>query len=487
MTPVLNYSQYVLLLICLHIVPVYAADIVTLQEEPARHLQNASFRHGINFAGDFEVIPRGAWGAPIKREYFDLAAQAGFDHVRIPVRWSSHTGAQPDYKIHPAFFEEVDWLLDEAERAGLSVIINTHHFEELNSEPEHNRAKLLAIWKQVAWRYRNRPHTLAFELNNEPTFVFDEQPALWNNIAEDALQIVRDSNPDRLVIIGPVGYNHPNRLHELTLPDDDNLMATVHVYDPGLFTLQGAPWMTPPPPTGAYWDPLQLTSSNGWQFASWDSTVNPTREGIDIEFHRQYAAFALKRESHHLTQDELDRSLLVVEATADLSVIALCNVWTDVKSSDFLVTQKSTKNHHRLTADLSACGPIYSIALQSDSHQSGAAVILSVRLCNKKDKPQHSCESLLTTQTNFHAQVMHKAGMWAAQHQVPMYLGEFGVYDPPDSPVDQASKLAWIRSLRHAAEYYGIGWAFFEFGNEFGVYNRRKNSLNQAMLDALLR
>ena len=193
------------------------APIVMSPEAP-----QPSLAKGINLAGDFEVEPRGEWGTTIEAHFFDLAVDGGFDHVRVPIRWSAYTGPAPSFLIDETFFAEIDWVLDQAERVGLTAVIDTHHFEELDADPEGNRAQLNAIWAQVGARYANRPATVVFELNNEPTGVFNDQPELWNDILADALAVVRQTNPDRLVIIGPVEFNHPIQLPRLVLPDDPN-------------------------------------------------------------------------------------------------------------------------------------------------------------------------------------------------------------------------------------------------------------------------
>jgi endoglucanase len=62
--------------------------------------------------------------------------------------------------------------------------------------------------------------------------------------------VVRQSNPDRIVVVGPVQWNSARELPRLMLPNDANLVLTVHNYSPFPFTHQGASWITPALPTG---------------------------------------------------------------------------------------------------------------------------------------------------------------------------------------------------------------------------------------------
>jgi endoglucanase len=56
------------------------------------------------------------------------------------------------------------------------------------------------------------------------------------------LKAVRETNPTRPVIVGPGQWNAIRSLPKLELPDDPNLIVTVHYYSPFEFTHQGAEW-----------------------------------------------------------------------------------------------------------------------------------------------------------------------------------------------------------------------------------------------------
>ena len=58
--------------------------------------------------------------------------------------------------------------------------------------------------------------------------------------------MIRPSNPQRQIVIGPVGWNGIGDLPTLELPEDDRrLVVTVHYYSPFQFTHQGAEWAGP--------------------------------------------------------------------------------------------------------------------------------------------------------------------------------------------------------------------------------------------------
>jgi hypothetical protein len=58
--------------------------------------------HGVNLGNMLEAPREGAWGGTIQEDYFPILRQAGFTLIRVPIRWSAHVSAAPDYKIDPA-------------------------------------------------------------------------------------------------------------------------------------------------------------------------------------------------------------------------------------------------------------------------------------------------------------------------------------------------------------------------------------------------
>ena len=111
----------------------------------------------------------------------------------------------------------------------------------MSKDPEGNREKFLAAWRQLSTHFGSQPRDVLFEILNEPNQKLT--PKLWNEYLADALKIIRETNPNRTVVIGPAFWNSIDHLGELELPDNDrNIIVTVHYYKPMSFTHQGAPW-----------------------------------------------------------------------------------------------------------------------------------------------------------------------------------------------------------------------------------------------------
>src|SRR5262249_27218157 len=123
---------------------------------------NQSLSRGVNFGNALEAPTEGAWGMELKEEYFSAVKKAGFQHVRIPIKWSAHATAEPPHTIDHKFFERVDWAIEQALSRGLAAVINTHHYDELDKDPDRHEARLVGFWKQIAERYKGKPDRLVF-------------------------------------------------------------------------------------------------------------------------------------------------------------------------------------------------------------------------------------------------------------------------------------------------------------------------------------
>jgi endoglucanase len=126
----------------------------------------------------------------------------------------------------------------------LNVIVNIHHFDDFTTDPAANTNKFFALWRQIAAHYAKSPAGVAFELLNEPKDA--ATTTAMNPIYAEVIRQIRRSNPTRTIFVGPGKWNQVGELPGLRLPDDDeNLIVTLHCYDPFYFTHQGATWSGP--------------------------------------------------------------------------------------------------------------------------------------------------------------------------------------------------------------------------------------------------
>lgn len=203
--------------------------------------QVAAMGRGVNIIGYDPYWREGGQGN-YKDEHFKAIHDAGFSTVRVVLFTFDHMG--PDGELNPAWLKKLDWVIDTALKYDLNVIIDEHDFETCSKDATVCSDRLGKVWSQLAERYKGYSSKLIFELLNEPHDTLNGDA--WNALYPKILATVRQTNPERNVIVGPTHWNSRNDLGQLKLPEDDaHLIVTFHYYDPFRFTHQGASWAPP--------------------------------------------------------------------------------------------------------------------------------------------------------------------------------------------------------------------------------------------------
>jgi endoglucanase len=219
---------------------------------------NKMLGRGVNMGNALDAPSEGEWGFKLEEKYFQAAKDAGFNSVRIPVRWSAHALKEPPYTIDPNFMKRVDWAVNCGLSRKMPVMLNVHHYLELFSDPNNNVERFLALWEQIAEHYKGYPETLILEPLNEPTGKLDAKK--WNTLLKQSIAVIRKSNPDRTLVIASAWSNTIENIKWLEIPKEErNVIVSVHCYDPLEFTHQGAPWVTD-------------RDSNSWMGTKWTGT-----------------------------------------------------------------------------------------------------------------------------------------------------------------------------------------------------------------------
>jgi len=140
-----------------------------------------------------------------------------------------------------------------------------HHHNDLMADPQGQKARFLAQWKQISEYFKDYPDSLVFEILNEPHDKLTA--ALWNDYYRDALRVIRETNPQRCVLLGVAEWGGTSALKSLTIvPNDNHLILTIHYYNPFQFTHQGAEW---------------VEGSDAWLGTKWNDTQAERQAVID--------------------------------------------------------------------------------------------------------------------------------------------------------------------------------------------------------------
>jgi hypothetical protein len=223
---------------------------------------------GINIGNTMEPPTEGAWGnPPVKQRAFDDYKNAGFTAVRIPITWDGHTSTTSPYTINSTWLNRVEQVVDWGLQRGFLIIMNAHHESWIkNSFTAANVARFDSIWSQIATRFKDRSDSLMFEIINEPNPM---SAGNVNALNAQVLQLIRRTNPTRIVVFSGYMWSNSAELVAAAIPDssDHYLIGYYHSYDPYPFGLVG---------TGTYGSAADINATKAKfnQVSAWSTRNN---------------------------------------------------------------------------------------------------------------------------------------------------------------------------------------------------------------------
>ncbi|NME83092.1 glycoside hydrolase family 5 protein [Clostridium sp. SM-530-WT-3G] len=194
------------------------------------------FKRCISIGNELEASKNISRDIGIKNEYFDIVKDVGFDCVRLPISFADYV-SEDYYKLDEDYMTKIDSYINYALNDDLTIIIDFHNFVEIMNNPEANKECFLVIWNQLSERYKDYPRKLIFELLNEPQNNLEGE--VWNEYLAEGIDVIRKNDKSRKIIVGPDHCNSVDRLYNLKVPRDKNLIVTFHYYEPYDFTFQG--------------------------------------------------------------------------------------------------------------------------------------------------------------------------------------------------------------------------------------------------------
>lgn len=209
------------------------------------------YQKGINLAGWLSQveITETHCKSFITQSDIEIIADAGFDHVRLPVDYN--LVQNPDGSFIESGFAYIDNCIEWCDRYGLNMILDLHKtlgfsFDEGENESGFFRSEIcisrfISLWTEFAKRYGKYSSRLAFELLNEVVEESDNEP--WMKIAEDTVSAIRRYAPEIKILIGSYQNNSVTTVKHIAPPFDENIIYNFHCYEPLIFTHQGAHWI----------------------------------------------------------------------------------------------------------------------------------------------------------------------------------------------------------------------------------------------------
>ncbi|NQT24404.1 cellulase family glycosylhydrolase [candidate division KSB1 bacterium] len=174
-------------------------------------------------------------------------ASLGFDHLRIPVDEEQLWDEAGNKELEA--FALLQSSLDWSEKYGLRAIVDlhilrSHYFNAIDiplwTDPAA-QDHFVQLWRELSTELKDRPaHLVAYELMNEAVA---EDPDDWNQLVARAFSVVREQEPERVIVIGSNRWQIVDTFDVLKVPENDpNILLSFHFYTPMTFTHHQASW-----------------------------------------------------------------------------------------------------------------------------------------------------------------------------------------------------------------------------------------------------
>ncbi|MDE6774949.1 MAG: glycoside hydrolase family 5 protein, partial [Ruminococcus sp.] len=209
------------------------------------------YQKGVNLAGWLSQVELTETHCEsfITEDDIKIIANAGFDHVRLPVDYN--LVQNKDGSLIESGFRYIENCIEWCGKYGLNIILDLHKtfgfsFDEEENESGFFRSELcisrfIELWTEFAVRYGKYSNRMAFELLNEVVDESDNEP--WMKIAENTVSAIRRYAPEIKILIGGYMNNSVMTVKYIAPPFDENIIYNFHCYDPLIFTHQGAYWV----------------------------------------------------------------------------------------------------------------------------------------------------------------------------------------------------------------------------------------------------
>lgn len=171
-----------------------------------------------------------AWGNPkVTEKTIKAVKEAGFNAIRIPVRWQCHIVNEEAMTVDKAWMQRVKEVVGWCLKQDLKVILNTHHDKWIEGRPTYaykneNCRKLALLWLNIASEFKDYDSRLAFAGTNEVHILNN-----WGKPTPENLEVQNAYNQTFINIVRSTGGNNLYR----------NLIVQTYVCNPE-FGLDGA-------------------------------------------------------------------------------------------------------------------------------------------------------------------------------------------------------------------------------------------------------
>lgn len=179
----------------------------------------------------------------------------GANHIRFQLTWGGFPRGSGDNATLDEYdrwlegaLKHLDGILPTCEKIGLRVYVDLHtppggrnqwYDCRLFEKPVYQE-KFVAVWQQMARRYRGKAAVVGFDLVNEPSEgKVAKGCERWPALALRAAKAIRAIDPDRTLVYEPAPWGGPEPFKDLQPLPLTNVVYSFHYYLPMEFTHQG--------------------------------------------------------------------------------------------------------------------------------------------------------------------------------------------------------------------------------------------------------
>lgn len=212
----------------------------------------AALAKGINLSNWFnDYSDPSQFGNRFSSATLQLIHNNGFTYVRIPVGPSILFNSSDPSQLNTANLSRLDAAVSNCINNGLAVMLNLHPssntIDSLLANDVSFAVKLAAYWKAVALYFKKyAADKIFFEVYNEPHAsaggLTPQSYQWWQAVQGKLISAVREASAAHYIIAGGEGWNSMSGLLQLTPYADNKVIYNFHLYDPFIFTHQGASW-----------------------------------------------------------------------------------------------------------------------------------------------------------------------------------------------------------------------------------------------------
>jgi endoglucanase len=228
----------------------------------------------------------------VREKDFGNLKAAGFNSVRLVVKSDYFQNPDPPHAFSEQGFAWLDKVIALSRKHGLKIILDMHipsggQYQDYQINPgnqifwndDWHKGRFVDVWREIARRYADEDTIWAYDLMNEPATVdFTSYERLMRNTVNS----IRLYDTNHLVMTQRGMNIKDDQSWDLKYPQvvDEQLIRSIHFYQPTDFTLQGAAWITDQKPMVAYPAPPSTTTTTQDEIWSADRVRQELTEAV---------------------------------------------------------------------------------------------------------------------------------------------------------------------------------------------------------------